>query len=100
MKKLFTILLAVGFFGLFLTSCGDSGSGNKAKEAKKEVKKQMTANLENGKAIYNKACIACHWKGVAGAAALTDKPRWEEIAAKGMEHFINTLSPGSRAIMV
>ena len=85
MKRLFTILFAVGFLGIFLTSCDNSGSENKTTEVKKEVKKEMTANLENGKAVYNKACIACHWKGVAGAAALTDKPRWEEIAAKGME---------------
>ena len=82
MKKLITIVFALGFFGLFLTSCGNAGSG--AKEQKKETKAALTVNLENGKAIYNKACIACHWKGVAGAAALTDKPRWEEIAAKGM----------------
>lgn len=72
MKKLVTIVLALGFFGLFLASCGDSGP------------KEMTVNYENGKVVYDKACIACHWKGVAGAAALTDTPRWEANAAKGM----------------
>ena len=55
------------------------------KEVKEETQKEFTANLDNGKAVYDKACIACHWKGVAGAAALTDKDRWEEIAAKGMK---------------
>jgi len=73
MKKLITIIFAAGLFGFFLSSCGNSGP------------KELTVNLENGKVIYNKACIACHWKGVAGAAALTDKARWEEIGAKGME---------------
>jgi len=72
MKKLITIIFAAGLFGFFLSSCGNSGH------------KELSVNLENGKVIYNKACIACHWKGVAGAAALTDKPRWEEIGAKGM----------------
>ncbi|RLD69565.1 MAG: hypothetical protein DRJ02_01175 [Bacteroidetes bacterium] len=86
MKKVMTLVLTIGLFAFLATSCGgNSGSGDKAKETKKEVKKEMTANLDNGKVVYDKACIACHWKGVAGAAALTDKPRWEEIAAKGME---------------
>ena len=56
-----------------LSSCGNSAP------------KEMKANLENGKAIYNKACIACHMTGVAGAAAINNKERWEEIAAKGMK---------------
>ena len=73
MKKLITIVFAVGMFGLFLSSCGEAPP------------KKMTVNIENGKVIYDKACIACHWKGVAGAAALTDTPRWEAIAAKGMD---------------
>ena len=81
MKKIITIVFLIGVFGLFLASCGGSSSNGK----KKEAKKQLTVNLENGKVIYNKACIACHWKGVAGAAALTDKPRWEAIAAKSMD---------------
>ena len=80
MKKLITIVFTVAFFGLFLASCG-GGSGTN----KKEAKKKLTVNFENGKVIYDKACIACHWKGVAGAAALTDLPRWEIIAAKGMD---------------
>jgi cytochrome c5 len=84
MKKVITIVFAIGLFGLFLASCGNSGTKEAKKETTKETKKALTVNLENGKAIYGKACIACHWKGVAGAAALTDKARWEEIAGKGM----------------
>lgn len=73
MKKLFTLVLIAGFFGVLISSCGNSGP------------KKLTVNLENGKIIYNKTCIACHWKGVAGAAALTDKVRWEANASKGMD---------------
>ena len=72
MKKLLTLLFVVIAGSVLLSSCGDSGP------------KELTVNLENGKVIYDKSCIACHWKGVAGAAALTDTPRWEANAAKGM----------------
>jgi len=65
------------FGGLLLTalfsSCGGGGGGG-----------AMQADLANGEAVYKKACIACHMTGVAGAAALSDKPRWEENAAKGL----------------
>lgn len=73
MKKVLSLFFVVLFGGMLLPSCGNSGP------------KEMKVNLENGKVIYDKACIACHWKGVAGAAALTDKARWEEIAVKGMK---------------
>ncbi len=86
MKKLFVLMLAVAISGFMLTSCGgnakkaDSGSAKVAKTAK-----AYTANLDNGKVVYNKVCIACHMTGVAGAPALKDKDRWTEIAAKGMK---------------
>ncbi len=86
MKKLFVLMLAVAISGFMLSSCGgnakkaDSGSAKVAKTAK-----AYTANLDNGKVVYNKVCIACHMTGVAGAPALKDKDRWTEIAAKGMK---------------
>ena len=93
MKKvfLFVFLLAAGSF--ILTGCGDSGnkkSGETSttkveKKAEKKQDKTFTANIENGKAIYGKICIACHMTGVAGAPALKDKARWEEIAQKDMK---------------
>ena len=43
------------------------------------------ANLENGKVVYDKSCMACHMTGIAGAAALTDKARWTEVASKGLD---------------
>jgi len=70
MKKIIYLMLTGAIFATIITSCGSS---------------TRTPNLENGKAIYSRACIACHLMGVAGAAALTDKPRWEEISAKGMD---------------
>lgn len=73
MKNFFKLSLSGLLFTVILSACGGGGS------------KERVANLENGKAVYDRACIACHWKGVAGAAALEDTPRWEEIAAKGMD---------------
>ncbi len=93
MKKvfLFIFLLAAGSF--ILTGCGDSGNKKSAettttkveKKVEKKQEKTFTANLDNGKAVYGKVCIACHMTGVAGAPALKDKARWEEIAQKDMK---------------
>ncbi len=90
---LFIFLLAAGSF--ILSSCGGNAkkdSGNNTSEKKevkqqveKKVEKTFTANIENGKKVYNKVCVACHMTGVAGAPALKDKKRWEEIAQKDMK---------------
>ncbi len=53
--------------------------------ATEEAEADVTVNIENGKAIYEKSCFACHNAGVAGAAKLDDKARWEATAAKGIE---------------
>jgi len=78
MKKVFSIILIGSFFIGFLASCGGSGSSS-------DQSSSYTPNLENGKAVYDRACVACHMQGVAGAAALTDKARWEASAAKGLD---------------
>ena len=98
MRKLFVLVLISAFAGMVMTSCGGSGEKKTTetkveKKAEPKAEKQFTANLENGKAIYEKTCIACHMSGVAGAASLKDKPRWEASAAKGKatlhKHVIN-----------
>jgi uncharacterized protein (TIGR02145 family) len=45
---------------------------------------KMKANLKNGQDVYDKSCIACHLKGVAGAPAIVDKDRWVQVAIKGI----------------
>ncbi len=106
MKKFFALLMVGLFAGFVMTSCG--GSSNKAtsekkqeaatQEAQKEVKKEtnkqvsaadFTANLENGKKIYMNTCVACHMTGVAGAAKITDKARWEATASQGEDVVFN-----------
>ena len=105
MKRLFFIIVTVALSGVLFTSCGGDGSGSKAEKQTQEApqEKGLTADIENGKVIYNKVCIACHMTGVAGAAALDDKPRWEEMAAKGMNTLhasvINGVTEGKYGVM-
>ena len=79
MKTKITTLLGGLLFTVLFSSCGDGGP---------------SADLANGEAIYSKACIACHLKGVGGAAALDNKERWEEIAAKGMTTLVQHANTG------
>ncbi len=81
MKKVLSLILISTFFIGFLASCGGGSSENNDQSNAAAY----TPNLENGKAVYDRACVACHMQGVAGAAALTDKARWEASAAKGLD---------------
>jgi cytochrome c5 len=42
-----------------------------------------TAKAADGKATYDKACMACHAAGVAGAPKLADKAAWGPRIAQG-----------------
>jgi cytochrome c5 len=42
-----------------------------------------TAKAADGKATYDKACMACHAAGVAGAPKLADKASWAPRIAQG-----------------
>ena len=83
MKKVVVLFMVIGLAFALVIGCGGN-SGDNAQNTQEAAKPQYTVNLANGEAVYNKACIACHQTGVAGAAAITDKARWEEIAAKPM----------------
>ncbi|NCA84392.1 MAG: cytochrome c5 family protein [Clostridia bacterium] len=105
MKRLVLIMM-VSAFALTLVNCGGSG-GNETKSTttteQTEVKATMTADLQNGKVVYEKVCIACHMTGVAGAAKVTDHERWAEVAPKGMEALhqsvINGIPDGKYGVM-
>jgi cytochrome c5 len=105
MKRLVLIMM-VSAFALTLVNCGGSG-GNETKSTnttqQTEVKATMTADLQNGKVVYEKVCIACHMTGVAGAAKITDHERWAEVATKGMDELhksvINGIPDGKYGVM-
>ncbi|RMH62106.1 MAG: cytochrome c5 family protein [Calditrichaeota bacterium] len=50
--------------------------------------------LKNGEKVFNKICFACHKDGVAGAAAITNKKRWQENADKGLENLMTNIKKG------
>ena len=51
-----------------------------------------------GEAVYNKACVACHAAGVAGAPKLGDKAAWEPRLAQGMDTLMNSSIKGKGAM--
>jgi cytochrome c5 len=57
------------------------------------------ASSAAGEAIYNKACVACHAAGVAGAPVVGDAAAWADRIAKGMDALyssgINGLAGGA-----
>jgi len=107
MKKLSLLIALFITASMVLVSCGGSTEAP-AKEAVVEeapaaeavveeaapVEEAVVANYENGKAIYDKMCNACHGAGVAGAAKLDDKARWDATAAKGLETIDNNAING------
>ncbi len=100
MKKILAVTSLIIFSVALIVNCGGDGKKavDKAKETvKQEVKKEAThvADLENGKKVYDKVCVACHMTGVAGAAALNDKARWEENAKLGMEKLVSIAIKGN-----
>jgi cytochrome c5 len=119
MKRVSLLLTLFAAFAFFMVSCGGSETPKAeeaatpeveqaeeavepaAEEATEEVTEEateaaedVTVNIENGKAVYDKSCFACHNAGVAGAAKLDDKARWEASAAKGIETLDNNAING------
>lgn len=101
--------IALAFAAMIIVSCGGGGSSSdnensdNAKKPETKEETQMTADLENGKEVYNKVCIACHLTGVAGAAKISDKKRWQEVAPKGLktlhQSVINGVPDGKYGVM-
>nr|WP_242521789.1 c(7)-type cytochrome triheme domain-containing protein [Motiliproteus sp. SC1-56] len=56
----------------------------------------MAADIKAGKAVYDKACFACHKSGVMGAPKVGSKDDWSPRAAQGREtlldHALNGLN--------
>ena len=58
----------------------------------------QTAFAANGKAVYNKACVACHGNGVAGAPKFGDKASWAPRIKTGMPALYNSALKGKGAM--
>jgi cytochrome c5 len=76
-------LMIMAMIAIIFSSCGGGSPESKSKSSKPE--KEMTYDLDNGKAVFDRLCMACHMTGVAGAAKTTDTERWAEVAPKGLK---------------
>jgi cytochrome c5 len=59
---------------------------------------QATPAAADGKAVYEKACVACHASGVAGAPKLGDKAAWSTRLGKGLDALTKTVIAGKGAM--
>jgi cytochrome c5 len=58
----------------------------------------QVATAGDGKAVYDKTCMACHAAGVAGAPKAGDKAAWEPRLKQGMEALYATSLKGKGAM--
>lgn len=52
----------------------------------------------DGKAVYEKTCVACHASGVANAPKLGDKAAWAPRIATGKEALLKSVLGGKGAM--
>lgn len=57
-----------------------------------------TAAMSDGAATYNKACVACHAAGVAGAPKLGDKAAWAPRIGAGVDALVGSVTNGKGAM--
>jgi len=56
------------------------------------------AAIADGAATYQKACVACHMTGAAGAPKLEDKAAWAPRIAQGTDVLYNSVLKGKGAM--
>ena len=57
-----------------------------------------TAMAADGKAVYDKTCVACHASGVANAPKFGDKAAWAPRAATGRDALVASVVKGKGAM--
>jgi cytochrome c5 len=57
-----------------------------------------SAFAQDGKAIYEKTCVACHATGVANAPKLGDKAAWGPRVATGKDALVKAVVAGKGAM--
>jgi cytochrome c5 len=73
-------------------------SSSHGDDKKSTAGKVTPAMLAQGKAVYEKNCVACHGAGVAGAPKFGDKVAWKEHIAHGLEHMAEIAIRGAGAM--
>lgn len=59
---------------------------------------QAAPAAADGKAVYEKACVACHASGVAGAPKFGDKAAWSTRLGQGLDALTKTAIAGKGAM--
>ena len=59
---------------------------------------QKTAAAANGKAVYDKTCVACHAQSVAGSPKLGDRAAWAPRLQQGMDALVQSVVKGKGAM--
>ena len=57
-----------------------------------------TAQANDGKAVYDRTCVACHASGVANAPKFGDKAAWAPRAAAGRDALVASVVKGKGAM--
>ena len=57
-----------------------------------------TAHANDGKAVYDRTCVACHASGVANAPKFGDKAAWAPRAATGRDALVASVIKGKGAM--
>ena len=58
----------------------------------------LPAQAQDGKAVYDKTCVACHATGVANAPKLGDKAAWAPRIATGKPALLASVVKGKGAM--
>ena len=58
----------------------------------------INAFAADGKAVYDKTCVACHASGVANAPKLGDKAAWAPRVGQGRDALVATVVKGKGAM--
>lgn len=58
----------------------------------------VSVNARDAGELYNKACIACHASGAAGAPKTGDKAAWAPRVAKGIDILVKNAKSGINAM--
>ena len=83
-------------------SAGEAGeadmSTGEAGEADMSAGEAGEADIATGESVYQKACVACHAAGIAGAPKLGDQAAWAPRIAKGHDVLLESVTKGLNAM--
>lgn len=104
MRKILFFTIAVFTVSLLVISCGKKKEAAATETATTETVKAESAykawtpNFENGKKIYGKTCMTCHYAGISNAPALQPEKykleQWQPRADKGIDSLMHSALNG------